>query len=313
MKLLITGASGFIGSFLCEEALKRGHEVWAAIRPTSSKKYLQLDGLKFIPLNLSDKEKLVDTLSSTEEKWDVVIHAGGATKCLDQNDFMRNNYDCTRNLVDSLIQTGKKPQQFIYLSSLSVIGKSVYGASKLKTEEYLKSLDNFNYVIFRPTGVYGPREKDYFVMVQSIKQHVDFAINIDQILTFIYVDDLVGAILAAVDKKVEKRTYAVADGYTYSSREFSDLVQKELGIKFVLRIKAPVWFLHIITTICDEWSKRVTHKPTTLNRDKYLIMSQRDWSCDITPMKEELGFTPQWNLERGVKATIKWYKQEHWI
>lgn len=313
MKILITGASGFIGSFLCEEGLRRGHEIWAGVREHSSRRYLQLQGLGFLTLDLSDRTVLSRQLAAVGSPFDVIIHAGGATKCLDRNDFMRNNYDCTRNFVDVLTQLDMIPRQFIYVSSYSVIGPSVYGASKLRSEEYIKSLGDFPYVIFRPTGVYGPREKDYFVMAQSIARHLDFAVGQEQKLTFIYVDDLVGAIFAAVDKGVAHRTYNVADGHTYESRVFSDLLRRELAVRHVIHIKAPLWLLHVVTSASDWWARNVTHRPTTLNRDKYLIMSQRDWTCDITPLKEELGFTPQWDLEHGVKQTIKWYKENHWL
>lgn len=312
MRILITGASGFVGSFLCEEAIRRGHEVWAGLRQHSSRKYLQMPELHFITLDLTSKEALVSSLKSNPP-FDVVIHAGGATKCLDKADFFRNNFECTKNFVEALMETGTPLRQFVYISSLSVIGPSAYGASKLRSEEYLKSVAGLPYVIFRPTGVYGPREKDYFMMVKSISGHLDYALGQDQVLTFIYVQDLVGAIFAAVEKGVTGRTYNVADGNTYGSREFSDLIQKELGVKHVLHLRIPLWMVKVVTTISDEWSKRVTGKPTTLNRDKYLIMAQRDWSCDITPMKEELGFIPEWNLQRGVKQTIRWYKENGWI
>ncbi len=312
MRILVTGASGFIGSFLCEEAIRRGHEVWAGVRQHSSRRYLQMPELHFITLDLTSKDTLIRSFRSNPQ-FDVVIHAGGATKCLDKADFFRNNFECTKNLADALMESGTPLRQFIYISSLSVVGPSTYGASKLRSEEYLKSVAGLPYVIFRPTGVYGPRERDYFVMVKSIAGHLDYALGQDQILTFIYVQDLVGAILAAVEKGVVGRTYNVADGNTYDSREFSDLVQKELGVKHVLHLRIPLWMVRVVTAISDEWSKRVAKKPTTLNRDKYLIMAQRDWSCDITPMKDELGFIPQWDLQRGVKQTIRWYKENGWI
>lgn len=73
--------------------------------------------------------------------------------------------------------------------------------SKLHTEEYLKSLSGFSYVIFRPTGVYGPREHDYFLMAKSVKQHVDFAAGFKrQDITFVFVKDLVQAIYLAIEK-----------------------------------------------------------------------------------------------------------------
>ncbi|MBQ0142912.1 MAG: NAD(P)-dependent oxidoreductase [Prevotellaceae bacterium] len=311
MKILITGSSGFIGSFLCEKALALGHEVWAGVRTHSSRRYLQLPGLRFLTIDLTDPIALQSTLSSVT--FDVVIHAGGATKCPEREDFFRNNYDCTKHLVDALIATTPALKQFIYVSSLSVIGPSIYGASKMKSEEYLRSLHDFPYVIFRPTGVYGPRERDYLVMVKSIAHHIDYALSQDQKLTFVYVADLVDAIFAAIDKAVTRRLYNVADGQVYSPRAFSDLVQKELGIRFVLHIKSPLWFVKTVCYISDQWSRRITHRPSTLNRDKYLIMAQHDWTCDITPLREELGFTPQWDLSRGVKQTIRWYKENGWV
>jgi UDP-glucose 4-epimerase len=54
-------------------------------------------------------------------------------------------------------------------------------------------------------------------------------------------------------------------------------------------------------------------KSSTLNMDKYNIMKQRNWQCDITPAVEEIGYKPEYNLERGVVETIKWYKKEGWL
>ena len=80
MKILVTGASGFIGSYIVEEALRKGMDTWAAVRPSSSKKYLQDERIHFINLNLSSKEDLMKELSNHE--FDYVVHAAGATKCL---------------------------------------------------------------------------------------------------------------------------------------------------------------------------------------------------------------------------------------
>ncbi|MCQ2112418.1 MAG: NAD(P)-dependent oxidoreductase [Bacteroidaceae bacterium] len=319
--ILITGASGFIGSFLCEEALKRGFDTWAAMRRTSSKKWLQLPDLKFIELNLTNKELLKQALQNANVKFDIVVHAAGATKCLKKEDFDLHNFQCTKNLVEALAELDMMPSQLVYMSSLSAIYGSEYGNSKLKTEEWIKNFykEKFpdkigkKWVIMRPTGVYGPREKDYFLMAKSIKQHVDFAVGFEpQLLTFVYVRDLVDAVFAAIEKEANGQTFNVTDGEVYSSRTFSDLIQKELGVKGVVHITSPLWFLRMISTCCESFSK-LTGKPSTLNRDKYKIMAQRDWTCDISPLKEILNFTPQWQLERGVKETIEWYKKENWI
>ena len=306
-RILITGASGFIGSFLCEEAVRLGYETWAAMRTHSSKKWLQMPELNFITLDMTDKSALPDQLR--EHKFDIVIHAAGATKCLNREEFDLHNFQCTRNLVEAMAELGEMPQQFIYMSSLSAIYGSTYGESKLKTEEWLKS-KGIPLAIFRPTGVYGPREKDYMMMAESISNHVDFAVGLkEQKLTFVYVRDLVGAIFAAIDKGItDGSTFNVTDGQVYSSSEFSNLIQKELGVKHVLHITAPLWLLKTISVVSEEWGK-LTGKPSTLNRDKYKIMAQRDWTCDISSLLTVLEYQPQWQLERGVKETIAWWKE----
>lgn len=320
-KILITGASGFIGSFLCETAISKGYETWAAMRTRSSKRWLKSSELNFITLDLSDKSILREQLDGIH--FDIIIHAAGATKCLNEEDFEKHNFICTKNLIEVLEEIHALPKQFIYMSSLSAIYGSSYGNSKLKAEDWLtkkySSLDCFKeskngFVIFRPTGVYGPREKDYYIMAKSIKKHIDFSVGYEpQKLTFVYVQDLVNAVFAAIDKNIMNGIIInVTDGQVYSSRDFCELIQKELGIKHVLHITAPLWFLKIVAYTSEGISK-LTGKASTLNKDKYKIMSQRDWTCDITPLREILEYEPQWQLPKGVKETIKWYKKENWL
>ena len=120
MKILVTGASGFIGSFIVEEALKRGFETWAAVRKSSSKEYLQDERIHFIELNLSKKEQLVEQLRGHD--FDYVVHAAGVTKCLNKQDFMRINCEGTKNLVEAILDLQMPLKRFVYLSSLSIFG-----------------------------------------------------------------------------------------------------------------------------------------------------------------------------------------------
>ena len=331
MKILITGASGFIGSFIVEEALKRGFETWAAVRKSSSREYLQDERIKFIELNLSSKEQLVEQLRN--HQFDYVVHAAGVTKCLNKADFRRINTEGTKNLVDALIALQMPLKRFVYLSSLSVFGaikeqlpydeiretdtpqpNTAYGRSKLEAEQYLDTLGSrIPYIILRPTGVYGPREKDYFVMAKSIQQHTDFAVGYQrQDITFVYVDDVVQAVFLAIEKGQTGRKYFLSDGEVYQSTTFSNLVHEELGRPWWIRITAPVWVLRIITFLGEHIS-RITGKVSVLNNDKFNILKQRNWRCDITPARKELGFEPKVQLEEGVKTTIKWYKDNNWL
>ena len=133
-----------------------------------------------------------------------------------------------------------------------------------------------------------------------------------QDLTFVYVKDIVQAVFLGIEKQVSRRAYFLADGKVYSSRAFSDLIRKELGNPFVIRLRCPLIVLKVVSLLAEFWAKR-QNKTSTLNSDKYRIMKQRNWQCDITPAVEELGFSPEYDLERGVKETIAWYKDKGWL
>ena len=331
-KVLVTGASGFIGSFIVEEGLKQGFEVWAAVRGSSSRQYLQDERIRFIELDLSSQARLVEQLQG--QSFDYVVHAAGVTKCKDKQDFFRVNTDGTRNLVGALLQLAMPVKRLIYLSSLSIFGpireeqpyqeildtdtpqpNTAYGESKLQAEKALKEMTEGKIptIILRPTGVYGPREKDYFLMAKSIKGHVDFSVGWkQQDITFVYVRDVVQAVYLAFTNGTSGKAYFLSDGEVYQSSTFSDLIIREMGRPWCLRVKAPLWVLRV-ATFFGEWLGRLTGKVTALNNDKYHILSQRNWRCDITPARRELGYDPQWQLERGVKETINWYQQEGWL
>lgn len=330
MNILITGATGFIGGFIVDEALGRGMQVWVTVRPTSSRKYLTDPRIQFLELNLGDKNQMKERMR--ELTFDYVVHAAGATKCLHAEDFFRSNTEGTRNLVDALRELDMPLKRFVFVSSLSVYGpvaeqqpyreiclsdtpqpNTAYGRSKLAAEQYIESLGDFPYVILQPTGVYGPRERDYFMMAKSIKSHTDFSVGYKpQDLTFVYVLDVVQAIFLALDCTKTGGKYMLSDGEVYSSRTFSDLIHRELGKPWLLRIKAPIWLLRIIT-FCGEYIGRMTGKISALNNDKYNIMKQRNWRCDITPAQRDLGYKPRYQLNEGVRLTVQWYKDNKWL
>ena len=338
MKILVTGASGFIGSFIVEEALKRGLETWAAVRSSSSRQFLSDERIHFIELNLSSEEQLTEQLRGQE--FDYVVHAAGVTKCLNKQDFYRINTEGTKHLVNAIMKVGMPLKRFVYLSSLSIFGaireqqpdeeiretdtpqpNTEYGRSKLAAEQWLDTLNTpqsspeggVPYVILRPTGVYGPRERDYFLMAQSIKQHTDFAVGFrQQDITFVYVTDVVQAVFLALEKGQTGRKYFLSDGQVYQSTTFSDLIHEELGRPWWIRITAPVWVLRVVTFF-GEHIGRMTGKVTALNNDKYNILRQRNWRCDIGPAISELGYHPEVDLKEGVRRSIKWYKENGWI
>ena len=332
--ILITGAGGFIGGFLVEEALKRGYDTWAAVRESTNREFLQDERIHFIELDYNDQDKLEQTLRDHMGewgRWDYIVHNLGVTKSTNYLDFERVNYGYLRTLVDALKATEMTPDVFLMMSSLSVMGpgdektykpilstdipmpNTFYGVSKLKAESYLRNIEGFPYTIFRCTGVYGPHEKDYYLMIKSIKRGFDFSVGFDkQMLTFIYVKDLVVGVMDALEKGPLFKAYFISENQAYTQQEFRKIVCEELGKKFVIPVTCPLWLVKKVCSVA-EWIGKVTLKASTLNRDKFKILKQRNWLCDTSEARHDFDFSPKYSLREGLRETIAWYREAGWL
>lgn len=328
-RVLVVGAGGFIGGFIAQEALNRGYETWVAVRETTSRRWLGDEHLNFVVLDYDDEQSMAQSLSEAipeGQRWDYIVYNLGATKCVNFADFNRINYLYLRSFTEALRKTDKMPQRLLFMSSLSALGpgdeknyepltnrtipnpNTRYGVSKIKAETYLETCADLPWTIFRPTGVYGPHEKDYLMMIKSIDSHWDFGVGFRrQMLTFIYVEDLVNAIFDAIDKPATlKKKYIISEPKAYTQKQFRNIVSKELGGKWVIPMKLPMWIVYAASVVAERIGT-LKGKPSTLNRDKFRIMRQRNWNCDVTDAIRDFGFNPQYPLERGVHETVKAY------
>ncbi len=332
-KVLIVGAGGFIGSFLVREALDRGFEVWAGVRASTSRKYLTDPAIHFLVLDFDEPVSLAPALKAAlpeGEKWDYIVYNLGATKCVRFLDFSRINYQYLRDFTDALKQSDMVPEKLLYMSSLSALGpgdeknytpfndsvlpgpNTRYGSSKLKAEMWL-AMSGLPYIIFRPTGLYGPRDHDYFLMFKSIADGFDFSVGFRrQELTFLYASDLAAAVFDALEKAPAKETYNLAHPAVWTQSDFRKMVQKELGKKFVIPLRLP---LGIVKAACalSEKIGAATGKPSTLNSDKYNILRQRNWTVDVSKAQRDFGFSPKVDLPEGVQLCAQWYRENGWL
>ncbi len=334
MKILITGASGFIGGFLVEAALQQGWEVWAGVRKTSDKHYLTQQELKFIDLNYTDVEVLTQQIKlhiAEHGAWDYVIHNAGITKCMDETDYYRINHLYTAHLIQALLLSGNKPSKFLYMSSMGAVGPgndetgapltlldspspvSEYGRSKLMAEDYIRTQTDLPWIILRPTGVYGPRERDYYNLLKMINMGVNVSIGFKhQQLNFIYVKDLARVCILSLKSPHVHKTWFVADGDIHTSKDFSKLLQLVLKKKKVITLRIPLSIVKGLSIFMDKLG-RLTQKTYLLNADKYKVMKQRNWTCDITALEQELPFKATYNLQRGMEETVAWYVENGWL
>lgn len=330
--LLVVGAGGFIGGFIVAEGLRRGYDVYAAVRETTSRRYLTDEAIHFVVLDYDDPdgiERVLDESRPASGRWDAIIYNLGATKAPNFRDFNRINYEYLRDFVQALHDIEAVPERFLFMSSLSALGpgdeknytpldanmkpepNTRYGLSKIKAETFLGTQTWLPWIIFRATGVYGPREQDYLMMVKCIDNHFDFGVGFrKQMLTFIYVDDLVGAMFDAIasDKTVGRR-YIISEPRAYTQGEFREMVAAALGRRLVIPVRLPMWAVYVASAVAEVIGN-FTLKPSTLNRDKFRIMKQRNWSCDVSDAIRDFGFKADFPLERGVEETVKAYLEE---
>ena len=330
--ILIVGAGGFIGGFIAAEALRRGFDTYAAVRESTSRRYLTDPAIKFVVLDYDNPDTLGTALRDAAPApggWDYIIYNLGATKAANFGDFNRVNYLYLRNFVTALEDEQLVPSTFLFMSSLSALGpvdekgytpidsKAIphpntrYGLSKIKAETFLETRPSFPWIIFRPTGVYGPHERDYLMMVKCIDSHFDFGVGYrTQMLTFIYVDDLVGAMFDALasDRTIHHK-YIISEPRAYTQKEFRSIVAKALGGKAVIPVKLPLWAAYIASVVAEKVGV-LTLKPSTLNRDKFKIMRQRNWNCSVDDAVRDFGFHADFPLERGIDETVKAYLAE---
>jgi nucleoside-diphosphate-sugar epimerase len=327
-KVLIVGAGGFIGGFIAKRALELGYDTSVGVRASTSRKYLTDERLKFLEFDYDNPQSVLETITGVDDTWDYIIYNLGATKCAHFPDFNRINFQYLRTFGEALKAANKVPEKFLFMSSLSAVGvgdekgytpisetdyprpNTRYGLSKIKAEQWLETMSGLPWIIFRPTGVYGPHEQDYLMMIKSIDRHFDFGVGYKkQLLTFIYVEDLVEAMFMALDKAPVKRRYNISEPKAYTQKEFREIVAEALGTKCVMPVRLPLWCAQMACFVSQKVAG-LTLRTTTLNLDKYKILKQRNWQCTTQAATNDFGFTAKNHLKAGISKTVEAYKAQ---
>ena len=321
-RLLITGANGFVGSHLAEMALDNGFEVFAAVRKTSDLQFL--DGLKLNLVypdyrNVNSVTALLDQHGITH-----IAHVAGMTKGRTMQDYIEANATVTVSLAQAALAAKTPIQKFVFVSSMAVMGPTqadqlltedtspapvtLYGKSKWQAEQYLEQYPELPLITLRPTAVYGPREKDMLIVINMVRKGWEFYLGkAAQKLSFIYVKDLCQAILTALESPVTKQTYLLSDGVNYNRYDFASQVKKDLGRK-TIRMHIPVGLVSGVLGILD---RLMPSRTSILNKDKLKELTG-SWACSIDKAANELGFRPQYPLEKGTGETIAWNQARNW-
>jgi nucleoside-diphosphate-sugar epimerase len=236
----------------------------------------------------------------------------------------------TENLVRSCIENNPRLQKFISISSQAAAGPcgsegqknesdpcepvSPYGKSKLLGEKLaLAHAHELPLLILRPCAVYGPRDKSFYTLCKGLSRRINPVIaDYDQHVSMCHVQDIVQAILLAAETRTESgEIFFLSDGHDYRMAEIGDIFAQAMQIN-PLRLRLPRMMLFGMAFFAECLS-RVTGTPSIMNRGKVEEMICKNWLCDITKARAQLGFEPRISLARGAELTVAWYKKEKWL
>lgn len=320
MKALVTGATGFIGSHLCEELGRLGYDVACLSRNTSG--HLRVQNRKLT--HIQGDCTVPESLRELPGDFDYVFHLAGLTKTCSPKDFFCVNARGTENLLKAIAERNPNIKRFLHVSSLAAAGPSEkgalvredtppspvsdYGRSKLEGETaVLKYADTIPVTIVRPPAVYGPRDRDMLVMFRMIKKGFFFDLG-KCYYSLLYVDDLVrGILLSAGSADATGKTYFLCDGQVYTGREIAKAISSALNVK-ARHVKVPKFILPVVAAAGE-----IINKRGIINRDRMQDFKHSHWICDAGKARLELGFTPRVTLEEGIRWTADWYKSHRWL
>ncbi|MDR0800013.1 MAG: NAD-dependent epimerase/dehydratase family protein [Endomicrobium sp.] len=319
LKVLVTGANGFVGSHIVERLLEAKYSVVCAVRKTSNLRWIENLPIEYRYGDLDYKE-----FSETSVKnIDIVVHCAGIVRAVRKDEYFKENVENTKNLCKAVLKLNPALKKFIFVSSQAAMGPSIsasvkkftdkenpvsdYGLSKLAAESEIKKMlcGKVPYTVLRPAAVYGPRDKDIFIFFNLVYKHLRPAPITKRLLQLVYVKDVANAVTSCLEnKKTDNNTYYLANSTAYTWSEIGEIISSSVGIK---TIPLPVAdFIFKFAGMAAESLSCITKKPAVLNRQKIMEILQKYWIADTKPAENDLNikFT---SLEVASEITYNWY------
>lgn len=328
MAILVTGATGFLGSHIAEALSRAGEEVWALVRKSSNTSFLRtLPNVRLITGAIDDLPSCIEAARGAT----AIIHSAGLTKARGPTEFLKVNTEGTENLIEAALESGSV-QRFVHVSTAAVAGPSrkggapvrvgtetapitAYGRSKLAAERSLVTKkDKLHSVILRPAVIYGPRDAEILVFFKSVQSGVLPLTNPPSALTsMIYATDCARACVRALSADVPSgSTYFLEDGHPITFGEMVQQIEAALGKKAWLRIPLPPAITRA-AALATEVYGRTTSRAVMFTLDKSSELLAEGWAFDGSDAYGPLDWKPEVGFDEGVRRTVAAYRQAGWL
>ena len=325
MRVLVTGATGFIGAALAERLVARGDRVRALVRPTSRTGELERLGAELARGDVCE----LSTVDAAVEGCDWVIHLAGAIKALGTDELFRANAEGTRN-VALACAAAARPPVLVYVSSLAAAGPSRdgrprieedapapvsrYGESKLAGEQAVRAVSGrVAASIVRPPLVYGPRDRELMPpLLRMARLGVVLRAGGPKRYSALHVADLCDGILAVAERgrrvgaAGDAGVYFLDDGGDHSWDEIALAACDALGRR--ARVLALPEATSAVVTAGASLLAALTRTATVLSLDKLKEMREPAWTCSSARATREVGYHPRFPLAEGMRDAVAWFE-----
>ncbi|MBT0720211.1 NAD-dependent epimerase/dehydratase family protein [Rosenbergiella collisarenosi] len=295
----LTGATGFIGSHIVEKLLSSGFHVRALTRSPPAAG--QRNGLTWVRGSLEDESALNELVYGAQ----VVVHCAGHVRGKNLLTFTQANVEGSLRLLNAA-ENSLSCKRYLFISSLAARHPELswYAQSKVAAEQQLiENASSVSIGIFRPTAVYGPRDKELqpvftWLLRGLLPQTGSSATQ----LSFLHVYDFAEAVAKWITADVHNETpYELCDGRP-SGYRWSDLqeIGESIRHKPVKVLKIPLPLLKSIAMLSTQVS-RLTGKEPMLTQSKIGELTHIDWSATNVMITSNIGWTPTIQLERALR------------
>ncbi len=328
MKVLVTGASGFLGKHLVQKLAARGDEVRALVWPPGTRSTLQNLPVTMLEGDIQNANLVMQAAKGN----DVVFHcAGKVDDWGSRNEFYRVNVDGTRNMLEASRVAGVK--HFIHISSLVVLGVpetapvdetmpyttkpfNPYMETKLVSEKLVLEYHNeykLPVTIIRPGILWGPGDTSIFPRLERLASTGLMIFKIgtgNNVLCLSYVPNLVDALLLAADvENPDCQIYHITDEEKITSGDYFSALTKTIGAKQPT-IPTPFFSLYIAASLFELGAKllRSSRSPLLTRYGLYL------WGCtfivNLSKAKKQLGYQQRVFFNEGMQQLADWYDKK---
>ena len=316
-RVLITGASGFVGSHIAQTFAEAGYEVRCGVRASSSERWIP--DLERIPLDMTGQTK---EFSRAVEDADLVVHAAGITRARRAADYHAVNAGGTQKLTAAALEAGVR--RFVLISSLAARGpdelatdgrdhpESPYGRSKLEAEASLRGLEErMEAVALRPAGVYGPRDTDLLPLFKMAGAGFLLLPSGTNLLQPVYAQDVARATLAAAREAPGFGPFPVAEAARYNWGDVVAGLQGAVG-RPVRAARVPAAAFTLAGRAAELAARPLSAIPVFDER-RGRDLAVRTWTCDTSATERALGWRAEVPLFEGLERTARWYRQAGWL